>query len=269
VKLPNVDRMVGSTDTSTRIPSSRVPKELKNAYAVMYGKPYPDKTVSLADLKKLRNKARDEYDAYARSLPVESLDKGATPKLADKRTYNLSNADDVEYLSSIFGRENVKDFTKEGFKDFRGRGIDYYENIAKGKIVKGDTPTVKDYGMMHRPTETGATASDISVGGAIPKDVYSHPEWYFGVNNTDAFGKATRESWDVVRSVKNKPNATITIYRASPSSDFNAGDWVTLSKKYADLHAKGQMPVHSKKVKAKDVQFAGDDINEFGYYPKD
>jgi len=71
VKLPNVDRMVGSTDTSTRIPSSRVPKELKNAYAVMYGKPYPDKTVILADLKKLRNKARDEYDAYARSLPVD------------------------------------------------------------------------------------------------------------------------------------------------------------------------------------------------------
>jgi small nuclear ribonucleoprotein (snRNP)-like protein len=71
VKLPNVDRMVGSTDTSTRIPSSRVPKQLKNAYAVMYGKPYPDKTVSLADLKKLRNKARDEYDAYARSLPVD------------------------------------------------------------------------------------------------------------------------------------------------------------------------------------------------------
>ena len=46
------------------------------------------------------------------------------------------------------------------------------------------------------------------------------------------------------------------------------GDWVTFSKEYAKQSVEGVEKVHNFKVKAKDVIFAGDDINEFGYYPK-
>jgi hypothetical protein len=45
---------------------------------------------------------------------------------------------------------------------------------------------------------------------------------------------------------------------------------LSLSKKYAKQASLSEgTKVHSFKVKAKDIQFAGDDINEFGYYPTD
>jgi len=134
------------------------------------------------------------------------------------------------------------------------------EQIKKSKDASG----VGKYGMSHRPTKTGATADDISKGGeVIPEDFYEHPEWYANMRD-----KAYQESWRALQSVKGKPNADITIYRASPKNELNDGDWVTLSKEYAKGESLSEnTPVHSFKVKAKDIQFAGDDINEFGYYP--
>jgi len=47
----------------------------------------------------------------------------------------------------------------------------------------------------------------------------------------------------------------------------NKGDWVSLSKAYAQLEsATEQTAVHSFSVSVKDVWFAGDDVNEFGYW---
>jgi hypothetical protein len=78
---------------------------------------------------------------------------------------------------------------------------------------------------------------------------------------------------------KGNPDAEVTIYRAVPNEDsitsINEGDFVTLSPKYAEIHgAEGYGPngndagkVISQKVKVKDIYFAGDDVNEFGYYP--
>lgn len=54
-----------------------------------------------------------------------------------------------------------------------------------------------------------------------------------------------------------------------PKDEFNPGDWISLSKKYANGESLQEgTNVYAKKVKAKDVQFAGDSINEFGYYPE-
>lgn len=123
---------------------------------------------------------------------------------------------------------------------------------------------VIDYGMSHRPSKTGAIASDISKNGeVIPKDVYTHPEWYANMKD-----KTYQESFAVLKKIKGKPEAEITIYRSSPKNELNEGDWVTLSKTYANEEGlKEGVKTYSYKVKAKDIQFAGDDINEFGYYP--
>lgn len=124
----------------------------------------------------------------------------------------------------------------------------------------------KDYGMSHRPTETGATADNISQTKSdmgFPKDFYQHPEYYENMSD-----KSVKESFNILRKIKDNPEAEITIYRASPKNEFNRGDWVSLSKNYAKGESLSEnTPVHSLKVKAKDVQFAGDSINEFGYYP--
>lgn len=134
--------------------------------------------------------------------------------------------------------------------------------------VKSET----DYMMAHRPTETGAYASNITKGtgeweSLMPEDVYEHPEWYFDMNQ-----EYSKESFKVLKQIKNNPNAEITIYRATTGNKINKGDWVTLSRKYAEYHNNSQFNgkgnIIELKVKAKDVQYAGDDINEFGYFPQ-
>jgi hypothetical protein len=62
----------------------------------------------------------------------------------------------------------------------------------------------------------------------------------------------------------------ITVYRASPKNELNVWDWVSFSKKYAEWEWVVEWSkVFAHKVKAKDIYFAGDDINEFWYLPKD
>lgn len=123
------------------------------------------------------------------------------------------------------------------------------------------------YGMSHRPTATGATADNITQEVSdmgFPKDFYQHPEYYENMKDPQVI-----QSWNVLKKIKGNPDAEITIYRSSPKNELNTGDWVTLSKDYADMEGTVEgVKTYSYKVKAKDIQFAGDSINEFGYYPK-
>lgn len=133
------------------------------------------------------------------------------------------------------------------------------------------------YAMTHRPRQNGQ-GHDISKvpetspewdpiygGGSIPADVYTHPEWY-----TNMRDKPDQESFKAITAMHNKPDLDVNIYRAGPHNQLNHGDWVTLSKEYAKGESNQEStPVHTFKVKAKDIQFAGDSINEFGYFPTD
>ena len=140
--------------------------------------------------------------------------------------------------------------------------------VEKPKVEKPkEEKPADDYRMSHRPSAVGR-GFDITEADVIPKDVYDHPEWYFNMRD-----KATKESMNAVKQMRNKPEAEVTIYRASPKDEFNDGDWITLSPTYAKTHAESnskgdlKLEVYSRKVKAKEIQFAGDDINEFGYFP--
>jgi hypothetical protein len=96
----------------------------------------------------------------------------------------------------------------------------------------------------------------------------------------DQYGIANQQSYRAIMKAKGNPDAEVTIYRAVPNEDnitsINEGDFVTLSPKYAEIHgAEGYGPggndpgkIISQKVKVKDIYFAGDDVNEFGYFPE-
>ena len=136
-----------------------------------------------------------------------------------------------------------------------------------------------DYRMQHQPRnveEGGARLDDMTGGGQVfPDDVYSSKGFeYYG----DSTSEASLESYNIIKSVRNKPDEEITIYRAVPKgvTDINEGDWVTLSQKYAQDHAesgygadgKEAGEVISKVVKVRDVVNDGNDFNEFGYFPE-
>ena len=146
-------------------------------------------------------------------------------------------------------------------------------SVFTGK-VKPTEGKVEQYGMQHRPTE-GPPAYDLlaKVEGDdfAPKDIYEHPEWY--ANNDGSL--ADRQTISAIKKLRGKPDAEVTIYRSAPNNELNNGDWVSFSKAYAKgegIHptdSSKDIPVYSFKVKASDVKWAGDSLNEFGYFGKD
>ena len=110
----------------------------------------------------------------------------------------------------------------------------------------------------------------------FPDDIYSENaiRYYGNPNNL-----ADVESNEIIQKARNNPDMEVTIYRAVPNKDnittINEGDFVTLSKTYAEDHgATGYGhsgtdagKILSKKVKVKDLVTGGNDLNEFGYYP--
>ncbi len=120
----------------------------------------------------------------------------------------------------------------------------------------------------------GAPLHDLTGGGKMyPADVYSSMahHYYGGGFPYD------KEAFEIAKSFKDKPDAMVTIYRAVPNNvknaKLNSGDWVTLTKSYAEDHGDmvldGEYKILSKKVKAKDLWTNADSIHEFGYHPNE
>jgi hypothetical protein len=145
---------------------------------------------------------------------------------------------------------------------------------AKTAPVSGVKPAPEqsveeDYRMEHRPNSEGPQAHDLLSTDMAPRDIYDRPDFYTG----DPGSVGYRESVAALRKIRGKPDATVTIYRASPKNTLNEGDWVSFSKSYSKQHGMADdpstdVPVHAFKVKAKDVRWAGDSLEEFGYYPE-
>jgi GNAT superfamily N-acetyltransferase len=132
-----------------------------------------------------------------------------------------------------------------------------------------------EWRMEHRPNPDGAHGYDLTQD--MPDDVYEHPEYYTSMNSGDPeFDAAGRESIMALREVRNQPDARIIIYRSSPEgTGITPGDWVTPSPTYAEISgrhptdASRDLPVHALRVRARDIRWSGDDLNEFGYFPEE
>lgn len=127
------------------------------------------------------------------------------------------------------------------------------------------------YRMRHqaprRADEFGSPATDVE---EMMPGFYENPNLY-----GSGYAQADKESRSVLMSIRGKPNAPVTIYRAVPEGvdKINPGDWVTLSPTYAKEHGRSNVSsgfdVLSKVIPAKDLWFDGDSVNELGYDPTD
>lgn len=126
----------------------------------------------------------------------------------------------------------------------------------------------EDYRGHHQAPDADYGAPMHDPSSMLP-DVHEHPEYYTSPHQT-----GTYQSWHALRSVKDKPDKTVMVYRAVPhgAKHINPGDWVTPSREYALLHASSQscpgcgknMQVLKARVKARHLHTEGD-INEWGY----
>ena len=127
------------------------------------------------------------------------------------------------------------------------------------------------------------TKSTTGETAGYPEDFYSAsgPRFYAPGPQFagDEYGQANRESYNAIKAVRGKPDAEVTIYRAVPNdpdiTTINEGDFVTLSKTYAEIHGasgygrSGDEPgkVISQRVRVSEIYWDGNDVNEFGYFP--
>ena len=184
----------------------------------------------------------------------------------------IKNITIIPAHTDIWNKANKKPPAKGGLPEL-GKTDDLFQEARKYKsaeeFVKAQFSKPPKYGMSHRPSWDGMPpAHNLLEGKALPRDVYTHPDLSIANGAIRRGEKAANESWQALQKIKGKPNAKIIVYRAGAKNELNIGDWITLSKEYAKQSIEGTEKVHSFKVIAKDVIFAGDDINEFGYYPK-
>lgn len=114
---------------------------------------------------------------------------------------------------------------------------------------------------------------DIALGYTPqPDDYFSHPERYsqntfHGLESVKAINRA-------IEAIKNgEKDVKVKVYRAVPTSvkegKLRNGDWVTPSKKYADIHGnnrlEGKYRIIEDEVPATQLWWDGNDANEFGF----
>ena len=156
--------------------------------------------------------------------------------------------------------------------------LDALSQRTASKVAQSEKPVEGLLDTSYRMTHTapnrefGATLDDLTGGGQMyPADIYSPKGYqYYGTGNL--FDK---KAFDIANRFKGKPDATVEIYRAVPegvSDEINPGDWVTLTKDYAEEHGqgplKGDYKIIKKKVKASDIYTNADSIHEWGYDPQ-
>lgn len=105
-----------------------------------------------------------------------------------------------------------------------------------------------------------------------PDDYFSHPERYS--QNTPHGLESVKAINTAIDAIKNgKKNVKVKVYRAVPTSvkegKLRNGDWVTPSKKYAEMHGtnrlEGKYRIIEDEVPANQLWWDGNDANEFGF----
>ena len=114
---------------------------------------------------------------------------------------------------------------------------------------------------------------DISLGySPQPDDYFSHPERYS--QNTPHGLESVKAINTAIDAIKNgEKDVKVKVYRAVPTSvkegKLRNGDWVTPSKKYAEMHGtnrlEGKYRIIEDEVPANQLWWDGNDANEFGF----
>ena len=105
-----------------------------------------------------------------------------------------------------------------------------------------------------------------------PDDYFSHPERYS--QNTPHGLESVKAINTAIDAIKNgEKDVKVKVYRAVPTSvkegKLRNGDWVTPSKKYAEMHGtnrlEGKYRIIEDEVPATQLWWDGNDANEFGF----
>ncbi len=102
-----------------------------------------------------------------------------------------------------------------------------------------------------------------------PDDIYTDGLRFYA--HGGEYAKMDREAFKIILRVRNKPNQKVTVYSAvdkNSSKEIDRGDWVTLTREYADIYGyriQGGYKIVRKEVPAKAVFTDGNSIHDYYY----
>lgn len=208
---------------------------------------------------------RAEEEKAKRKKHLEELSLIPEDKLDKQYMDALAKGDDAtarEMLDESARRKGYGDIDS----DYQGVGA---WQAPSDPGYESDEARRKDF----ESSGSDVNLEDIALGySPQPDDYFTHPERYsqntpHGLEST----KAIQTAIDAI--MKGEKDVKVKVYRAVPTSlkegKLRNGDWVTPSRKYADMHGNsrldGKYRIIEDEVPANQLWWDANDANEFGF----
>lgn len=208
---------------------------------------------------------RAEEEEAKRQQHLEELSLLTEDEIDERYADALAKGDEAtarEMLDEAAKRKGYGDVDS----DYQGVGAwgapskpDYETDEARRNAVGEDSPDLN--------------VEDMAAGYSNqPEDIFAHPDKYSqGLPTSKESGKAIQTAIDDIRD--GKKDVKIKVYRAVPTTvkegKLRNGDWVTPSKRYAELHGDNRLEckyrIIEDEVPAGDLWWDSNDVNEWGY----
>lgn len=225
----------------------------------------------------------DLYSAFDRTREALRRQFGDTivlyrahGKQKQKATQNWhsTEAGAREYGSNIERREIPVDDVIAMNVGLRGAYEEFIVGKKPGSVDQNTALSARDeegdYRGSHRaPDGTNGEGSLDAMDRTYPDDIYGPKgAQYYGARRADDV-----KIHKLIQSVRGKPDAMVTVYRAVPkgvATEITPGNWVTPSRDYAAEHGerfKDGFDIIERQVRAGDLFTEGNSLQEFGWNP--
>ena len=228
-------------------------------------------------LEEYRNQVEDEHKA------MEAARKKAQEEEAKRKAHleelSLLSDDEIDrrYMEAL---DNGNEVAARDMLDEAARRKGYADTDSEyqgvGAWAAPSNPGYESDEARRADVEDNApdvNLEDISLGySQQPDDYFTHPERYS--QNTPHGLESARSIQAALEALKRgEKGVKVKVYRAVPISvregKLRNGDWVTPSKKYAEMHGnsrlEGKYRIIEDEVPANELWWDGNDANEWGY----
>lgn len=228
-------------------------------------------------LEEYRHQVEDEHKA------MEAARKKAQEEEAKRKAHleelSLLSDDEIDrrYMEAL---DNGNEVAARDMLDEAARRKGYADTDSEyqgvGAWVAPSNPGYESDEARRADVEDNApdvNLEDMALGySQQPDDYFTHPERYS--QNTPHGLESARSIQAALEALKRgEKGVKVKVYRAVPISVMEGklrnGDWVTPSKKYAEMHGnsrlKGKYRIIEDEVPANELWWDGNDANEWGY----
>lgn len=228
-------------------------------------------------LEEYRNQVKDEHKA------MEAARKKAQEEEAKRKAHleelSLLSDDEIDrrYMEAL---DNGNEVAARDMLDEAARRKGYADTDSEyqgvGAWVAPSNPGYESDEARRADVEDNApnvNLEDMALGYSLqPDDYFTHPERYS--QNTPHGLESARSIQAALEALKRgEKGVKVKVYRAVPISvkegKLRNGDWVTPSKKYAEMHGnsrlEGKYRIIEDEVPANELWWDGNDANEWGY----